>query len=132
MAEGVWGLEVVRIVLDTGILFRPRALKDARETGRPVVLPAVAVAERLRHFVRDGRATPGFVEDLRAAGVDIEAFGEREATRLPTGAYEDGLWSRHSRDALIAAHLRPGDELWTTNPRDFEALGVPKSRLRAW
>ncbi|MFP5379813.1 MAG: hypothetical protein ACLGHP_08725, partial [Vicinamibacteria bacterium] len=51
---------------------------------------------------------------------------------LPEHAIDDRLWTRHARDALIAAHLREGDELWTTNPRDFEALGVPAARIRAW
>jgi predicted nucleic acid-binding protein len=132
VAESLGGMEALRIVLDTGVLFQPRTLVAARATGRPVVLPAVALAERLRHFARDRRPTPGFVGDLDQAGILVEPFGVDEASHLPPSANDDRLWARHSRDALIAAHLREGDELWTTNPRDFEALGVPAARIRAW
>lgn len=132
MGESVRGLEGLRIILDTNTLFRPRLLAQARDSGRPVVLPAVALAERIRQLERDGRHIERFKAMVQAAGIVIEPFDLDEAERVPEGARDDRLWLRHARDALIAAHLRPGDELWTTNPRDFEALGVPKSRLRAW
>lgn len=122
----------MRIVLDTGVLFRPEALRAARSDGRRVVLPAIAYAERHRQLARDGMDTARFEAALAHAGIHVEPFAAPQARALPRAARDDAVWRRHARDALVAAHLEPRDELWTTNRRDFEALGVPRARLREW
>lgn len=122
----------MRIILDTGVLFRPAALRQTLDEPRVAILPAVAYAERCRQLRRDGRDRERLRTLLAFSGITVEAFSEDEAHRLPSLTRDDRLWRRHARDALIAAHVREGDELWTTNPRDFEALGLARARIRAW
>lgn len=122
----------MRIILDTGMLFRPDALSLARESPHIVVLPAIALAERCRQLTRDGHDASALLATLHHAGVEVEPFTSTEAQRLPPHTRDDATWRRHARDALIAAHVGARDELWTTNPRAFEALGIPRALLRAW
>lgn len=130
MDEGGW--LPLRILLDTGALYRPDVLRAARSERRRVVLPTIAYAERRLQLARDGLDPARLDNLLTQTGVRLEPFSEEHARRLPRGALDDARWQRHARDAMIAAHLGPTDELWTTNPSDFEALGVPRARLRAW
>jgi predicted nucleic acid-binding protein len=118
----------MRIILDTGALFHPEVLRRTLGLGE-VVLPAVAYAERLRQIVAAGRKPEELARVLRRALIDVEPFGRAQADRIPGLA--DSEWRRLARDAMIAAHLQPGDRLWTTNPKDFLALGMPKEQIVA-
>lgn len=118
----------MRIVLDTGVFFRPSALAETLATRRPVVLPTLVVAERRRQLIRDARNLASLERAVNESGYWIESFGLDEALRMP--ALTDATWARHARDAMIAAHVREGDVLWTTNPRDFLALGMRPEQVR--
>jgi hypothetical protein len=119
----------VRIILDTGVFFRPEALR--RLSGMPhlVVVPAVAFAERARQLAKRGVGPDAFLDVLDRLGFHVEPFGPEEALRFAPGLADDGRWRALARDAMIAGHLRPADLLWTTDPKDFLELGVPKDRL---
>lgn len=118
----------MRILLDTGVLYHPRALDALVEDPRFSVLPAIALAERIRQIRRDGRDPEDLLELLEANRILIESFQKREAF-AGVLMLDDTAWARLARDAMIAAHLRDGDVLWTTNPRDFLALGVARDRI---
>lgn len=121
-----------RIVMDTGMFFRPTALHEAARGPDDIVIPAVAYAERLRQMAARG-SVPGFQHTVADLG-RIEPFGPREADRIMPGlgGLDPAAWYRLARDALIAGHVRPGDELWTTDPKDFVAVGVPERQIVAW
>ncbi|HUR70224.1 MAG TPA: PIN domain-containing protein [Candidatus Thermoplasmatota archaeon] len=119
----------MRIVVDTGVFYHPEALARLAERPQDIVVPVVALAERLRQVRRDGLDVAAFRRTLVRAHVDVEAMGEPEATSVATAALDDDVWRKLSHDAFIAGHVQPGDELWTTNPEDFEALGVPRERI---
>ncbi len=121
----------MRIILDTGAMFRPLALARIEEEELVAVLPAVAYLERLRHYVRDGRPTTDLERILFDAGIEIEPFGVIHARRAAPIARDEQMWKRLARDIMIAAHVLPGDELWTTNPRDFLEIGVPAKQIVA-
>lgn len=120
----------MRIVLDSGVLWRPdvmRSLKDRRIT---LVLPAVAYAERLRQLTHRSQDVRRFQQALRIANITIEPFGEDEAERVCPRVPEQ-LWPRLARDAMIAGHVRRGDLLVTTNPKDFTRLGIDGEQIQA-
>jgi predicted nucleic acid-binding protein len=117
----------MRIILDTGAMFHPEVLRRTLQSKAPVVLPAVAYAERRRQLRAAGRSLDEFSTLLAAALIDVEPFTRAEADRLPHMG--DEPWRRMARDALIAAHVQAGDELWTTNPKDFLLLGVPRQQV---
>jgi predicted nucleic acid-binding protein len=118
----------MRIVLDTGILWDKPALERLRQESGPIVLPAVAFTERARQFVRQGRSVEELWRQLEEGGFEVEPFaaenGLRYAARL-----DDARWGRLARDALIAGHVGPDDVLWTQNPKDFLALGLPSDQV---
>ena len=116
---------MVRIVLDTGVFFHPAILRRLPEREEDVVVPAVAMAERVRQLLRDGRNVQAFHDQLSAGDFTPEALQPEAACAIVQGLADDSKWDRLARDAFVAAHLRPGDELWTTNPKDFRDLGVP-------
>lgn len=119
----------MRIILDTGALFYPRALQ-AIDPSVPVVVPAVVFLERSRQLAREGRMVPAeYRRLLRDSVWLVEPFGEEEALRTPGTRLDDAQWRRLARDAMIAGHVRPGDRLWTSNPRDFATLGVPTEQI---
>jgi predicted nucleic acid-binding protein len=118
----------MRIVLDTGVLFEPRALRHAVASGLRVILPAVAFAERAR-LVRDAGSVDVLVHWLHRARIDVEPFGASQAIRLAKFTLPEADWSRHARDALIASHLGPADQLWTGNVRDFVKVGIPPAAI---
>lgn len=119
----------MRVVLDTSALFYPRAI-EALDPSWPVFVPSVVFLERSRQLAREGRMRPAeYAAVLRANGWQVEAFGVEEALRAPAPRLGDKDWKRLSRDAMIAGHVRPGDELWTANPRDFRFLGLEASRV---
>lgn len=121
----------MRAILDTSALFRPAALADLARQAADMVLPAVAYAERLRQVSLRGQRKQEFDAFLVEMGVRIEPFGPDEAARFVPGLVDGPTWERLARDAMIAGHLGPGDLLWTTNPKDFLVLGVPKDQIMA-
>lgn len=120
----------MRLILDTGLFFRPIALREARKSGRPVVLPAIVLAERGRQLALLGRPFHEVATFAAESGIIIEPFDSPQAARLSERAPAKEMWDRHARDAMIAAHVREGDILWTTNPRDFLKLGLRPEQVR--
>lgn len=121
----------VRIVLDTGVFFRPHALRSLARVPNLVVLPAVAFAERARQLAKKGVEPDALLRLLDELDIAVEPFGADEATRHAARITDDARWRGLARDAMIAGHLRENDVLWTTDPKDFEALGVPPERIVA-
>lgn len=130
MAEDALPAEV-RIVLDTGVFFRPAALRALATVPNEVVVPAVAFAERARQLTKRGVALARFEGLLEEMGFRVEPFGPEEALRFAAGLVDDARWRSLARDAMIAGHLRPSDVLWTTDPKDFLELGVPPAQVVA-
>ena len=118
---------LMRLILDTGVLFHPAALRAIAQYSEPIILPAIAYAERIRQLRAAGRSTADFDALLVSSKIVVEAFDRESARRVP--ALGQDLWNRASRDALIATHVHDEDLLWTTNPRDFRSVGVPEERL---
>jgi predicted nucleic acid-binding protein len=121
----------MRIILDTGALFQSVALRTLKDDSADVIVPAVAYAERLRHFAVNGASQTDLDSYLARMEFRVEPFGPEEAARFVPGLVDGPTWERLARDAMIAGHVRPGDLLWTTNPKDFLALGVPKDQIVA-
>ena len=119
----------VRIVVDTGVFFRPDALRALAQAPHPVVVPAVAFAERARQLRKKGVGPGDLLELLDRLDFQVEPFGPEEALRYAPGLADDGRWRALARDAMIAGHLRPSDVLWTTDPKDFLDLGVPSAQV---
>jgi predicted nucleic acid-binding protein len=121
---------LMRIVIDTGVLFHPETLRSLARRREAAVLPAVAYAERVRQLRQQGRSLQEFNQFLSKFKVIVEPFGpveaERYASRLPEEDWQDLI-----RDAFIAGHVEDGDQLWTTNPADFRRVGVPAERIVA-
>lgn len=121
----------VRIVVDTGVFFRPAALRVLSDMPNPVVVPAVAFAERARQVALRGVPADALLDLLDRLDFDVEPFGPEEAQRFAPLLTDEARWRAHARDAMVAGHLRPGDLLWTTEPRDFLDLGVPAEQVVA-
>lgn len=121
----------MRVILDTGAFFRPKALLELNDADAPIVVPAVAYAERLRQITQHGQAEADFEHYLAMLGCTVEAFTARQARRFIPGLARQPqrLWERLARDAMIAGHLEPGDHLWTTNGKDFFDVGVPADQI---
>lgn len=117
----------MRVILDTGALFHPAVIYRARDERRALVLPAVAYAERRRQLLTAGRRFEEYDRLLDEARIEVEPFTRTEADRIP--GLPNAAWGRLARDAMIAAHVRPGDQLWTTNPNDFLALGLSREEV---
>ncbi len=120
----------MRIVLDTGVFYHPDALRQAARADAELVVPAVVFMERSRQLQRGGRDVRAFATLLVEGGYLIEPFRPSHALRYAVGMSDDRLWRIHFRDAMIAGHVAPEDELWTTNPKDFRAIGVPGECIR--
>ena len=118
---------LMRLILDTGVLFHPAALRAIAQYREPIILPAIAYAERIRQLRAAGRSTADFDTFLSKSNIVVEAFDRGSAQRVPAIGQE--LWNKASRDVLIATHVHDDDLLWTTNPRDFRSVGVPEERL---
>lgn len=119
----------MRIVLDTGALWKPRALRALAELPDPVIVPAVVFTERARQVRRDGRPVEELVEALEANEFQVEPHGPDVARRYAVRIADDREWRRLARDAMIAGHVGPGDLLWTTNPGDFQAVGLAEEQI---
>lgn len=116
----------MRIVVDTGVFYRPGAL-----LALDVIVPVVALAERLRQVKRDGFDVGAFRRTLGRAQMEVEPLDETAATRYSLDRAVDAAWRKLSHDAFIAGHVRDDDELWTTNPDDFIALGLRRDQIEA-
>lgn len=121
---------MARTILDTGVLWNPEAMDRARRMDGVVVLPAVAFTERARQIAQAGRTVDELWRLVRSAGLLVESFRIEHGLML-AARLDDVTWRRHARDALIAGHVGPGDVLWTTNPRDFAAVGLPSEQVLA-
>ena len=121
----------VRIVLDTGVFFRPAALRALAQAPHRVVVPAVAFAERARQVGKRGVAPEALLDLLDRLDFRVEPFGVEEAQRYAPSLGDDGRWRALARDAMIAGHLGPRDVLWTTDPKAFLELGVPAEQVVA-
>lgn len=119
------------VVVDTNILWDTAALARLRDCAQPAVLPAVALAERARQLLIQGRALDELWGTLHQAGIDVVPMMRDQAIRCGELRVPDNLWSRHARDAMIAGHVGPDDVLWTKNPKDFLAVGLPPERILA-
>lgn len=121
----------MRIVLDTGVLWKPAAIRRLKEERREAVVPAAAYAERLRQLERDGRSRGEFDDWLDRLALTVEPLTRERARRVAPSVAQQHAWRKLAFDALIASHMEPDDELWTTNPRDFATLGVPAEQIIA-
>lgn len=121
----------MRIVIDTGVLWRPAALRALAEMPHDIVVPAVVFVERARQVARDGRRPDELLELFEANDMEVEPFGVEQALRYAVDLHDDDAWKRLARDAMIAGHLAGDDMLWTTNPRDFLEAGVERERIVA-
>jgi len=120
-----------RIVVDTNVLWDAGALLRLQESGRPLVLPAVAFAERARQFKARGWSLQSLWKILEKVGLVVEPLGPVEAVRFAMDLQDNQHWARLSRDAFIAGHVGPGDTLWTRDVEDFVAVGVPRGQIVA-
>lgn len=121
----------VRAIVDTGVFFKPDALRRLAGLPHPVIVPAVAFAERARQLAKRGVPPDAFLETLDRLDFRVEPFGPEEALRFAPKLGDDDEWRRLARDAMIAGHLRDADVLWTTDPADFLRLGVPPRQVLA-
>lgn len=119
----------MRIILDTGILWRPAVLRRLAATAYDVVVPAVVFVERARQVLRDGGTVDDLIGVLRRNQFEVEPFGMTQGLRYAVGIADDGRWKRLARDALIAGHVGRNDVLMTTNPKDFLAIGLPEDAV---
>lgn len=118
----------MRIILDTGVFFRPSLLAGLATRTEIVVVPAIVLAERRRQLESAGRESALLWKTVQDAQFVIEPFGFDESLKM--AILDDASWARHARDAMIAAHVRDGDVLWTTDPRDFLSLGLRSEQVR--
>lgn len=119
----------MRILIDTGVLWLPDAMKKLSARDEDLVLPAFAYAERVRQLERTGRALAMFDDALDAARIVVEPFGRKQGHHLSRRAGDEAVWKRLAGDAMIASHLESGDVIWTTNPKDFRELGIPDEQI---
>lgn len=119
----------MRLIIDTGVLWRPDALRALVELPHDRILPAVAFAERARQVVTAGRTENELLDLLERSGIQVEPFDRVHASRWAPTIKDDAQWARRARDALIAGHLEKDDLLWTTDPTDFKAIGVPDDQI---
>lgn len=118
----------MRVILDTGVFFHPEALGMMEYFLADIVVPAIVFTERARQIARDGGDVARFERLLADIGATIEPFSHNEGKQHATSISNEH-WARLARDAMIAGHVRAGDCLFTTNPRDFLDLGVPQEQI---
>ena len=119
----------MRLVVDTGVLWKRHIIDLLAEMGDAVIIPAIVFTERARQVARHGWTAAEFESRLNQWGFTIEPYGVAEACRFAVHQSDDAVWVKHARDAMIAGHVREGDQLWTTNPTDFITLGVPPGQI---
>lgn len=119
----------MREIIDTSALFRLDLLERLRGTDRQVVVPAVAFTERARQLNAAGVPPEDFFEFLATNRIEVEPYGTGEALHIRVRIKDRLAWRRLARDAMIAGHVFPRDRLWTSNPRDFLAVGIPGEQI---
>lgn len=119
-----------RIVLDTNVLWSVDALNTLMGMPLEVVVPSIVLAERVRQIRARGQDVGIFLERIRLLDWTIEALGREQALRYSTEITQDDKWRALARDAFIAGHVRQGDVLWTSNVKDFVAIGVPERQIQ--
>ncbi len=120
---------MVRLVLDTGVFFRRTALQELLGVSVPVIVPATVYMERGRQLIARGVPRKRWDQVIEYYGFEVEPFGRQEAARYAVKIHDDKEWYRLYRDAMIAGHVGPGDVLWTTNPKDFVAVGLDPEQI---
>lgn len=80
-------------------------------------------------MTRDGRDGRDLLDEVKRLDITIEDLTPKEGFRVAVGIADDRTWAKHSRDALIAGHVRHRDFLMTTDPDDFLELGIPPTHL---
>lgn len=127
----------MKLVLDTNALWHPplwRALDEAHASGLiadgqlDVVVPTLVYAERMRQLRRDGHDLERWKHDLWKTGARLEPFGAEHAENLDESAVSETTWRKHSRDLLVAAHVR-GDQTAVTD--DVGPAWAGKDRVTA-
>lgn len=119
----------MRIVLDTGVFYHPEALGMMPWYEPPVIVPSIVFAERSRQLAKRGADPDEFAALLQSIGATVEPLDADAAIRFTQHIHDDGKWKRLARDAMIAGHVREGDRLFTTNPRDFIEVGVSPRQI---
>jgi predicted nucleic acid-binding protein len=120
---------LVRYVIDTGVFYRRDVLLQLSETDVEIVVPVTVYMERVRQL-RAKDLDPGtFVTALVANAFRVESFEPIHAERYATQITDPQRWKRLYRDAMIAGHVGPDDVLWTTNPKDFLAVGLEADQV---
>lgn len=120
---------MVRLVIDTGVFFRRTALQELLGVSVPVILPATAYMERGRQLSARGVPQKKWDQVIEYYGFVVEPFDRQEAVRYAVEIHDDRRWHRLYRDAMIAGHVGPQDVLWTTNPKDFIAVGLDPDQV---
>ena len=121
----------MRIIIDTGVLWKPSIIEELAESGHELVVPALAFAERARQVAKHGRDARTLQFLLHTAGIHVEALDADAASRYTTQLVDDEQWKSLGADALIAGHVGDEDVLRTTNPADFLALGLNSEQVHA-
>lgn len=121
----------MRVIVDTGVFFLPEALEDLARLPHDVIVPAAASTERARQLQKRSEAPAVLRDALAVNEMVVEPYGVVQAERYAVHVNDDEVWRRIARDAMIAGHLEEDDVLWTTNPKDFHALGVPEDQVVA-
>lgn len=124
----------MNLILDAGALIAAerddRRVAGLIELGRRAGAGLRAVAPVVTQVWRDGARQARLARLL--SGVDIRTVGLREATEAGELLALSG--TTDAVDALVAAAARPGDQLLTSDPGDFQrlttALGFPVSVVR--
>lgn len=118
------------LIVDTGVFFKPAALAKLRGK-RGVVVPSIVFMERARQLEASGDWTlEQFAATLRGLRWTIAPYTVKEATRtVRLAPMERDRWGRMARDAMIAGYVGDADVLWTFNPKDFRALGIPDRQI---
>lgn len=117
------------VIVDTSALWSKEVLHRLRDRD-DVIVPSVVFMERARQIVTGGGRLESFVQYLRRSGWPVAPFEELEALRSVRLAHvAPDRWRALFRDAMIAGHVGPHDQLWTFNPRDFLALGIPDRQV---
>lgn len=111
------------------MFFVPEALERLTEVPDDVIVPAVVLAEWARHLAKNGIPPGDLLEALDANAFHVQAFGVDQALRWAPTVHDDDAWRRLARDTMIAGHVGESDVLWTTNPSDFEEIGLPEDRI---
>lgn len=120
---------MVRYIIDTGVFYNPYALEQIAATRLDIIVPVTVYMERVRQLRRNRLDPRRFIRYLKANEFDVEDFSRHHAERFAVRIHDDKIWRRLYRDAMIAGHVGKDDVLWTTNPKDFRAVGLEADQV---